>query len=445
MMLRGAGGADAISASLDFLVDDSIGIISRLDRIPVRPGVPDFIHVEAHICNTRALDGQACQAIAGASAVDGDVAMHDAAAIALAAYTAALYDRDTLPLASFASAEFACVRPSDFALFSKSQYLRAGFPYVPADDDAPLRWASAVDLSTGETVHVPAALVFQPFPYYRRGGDLPIAPTGSTGLACADGVTEATIAGLADVIGQDASALFWQAMTAPPQVKTETLTAPLRAMIERFESDGDRVFVLDVTSDNNVPAFVTLLESKRSDQPAYVFDGGADLEPETALAKALCRLACARHRSFAAMHDLVPVTPANEWEDMVDPVDHLVVAADHGNRAYFEFAIASDVRRDFGEYESRRVGSAEGDLDVLVRLVSTTGHRAYAANLTSEDVAAFGINVCRVLVPGYLPLHARHGLRARGGDRLYEVPQRLGYRGIEFGSPGNPAPHPFFC
>lgn len=444
-MLRGAEGTDAIAGNLDLLLDDRIGIIRRLDQIPIRPGDPDFSHVEAHLSDTRTLGGQACQTIAGASAVDGGVAMHDAAAIALAAYTAALYDRDALPLASYASSEFVCVKPSDFALFSTSQYALAGFPYVPTDDDARLRWASTIDLTSGETVHVPAALVFHPFAYYRRGGDLPIAPPNSAGLACAEGMTEATIAGLSDVVRQDAAALFWQAMTAPPHVKQESLTPPLREMIKRFEFGGDRVFVLDVTSDNTVPAFVTLLESNRRDQPAFVFDAGADLDPEVALAKAFSRLAGTRRCSATAMRDLVPATPPNEWEDMVDPVDHLVVAADHDNRAYYEFATASDVRRDFGEYESRRGGSAAGDLETLLQLVSTTGHHAYAANLTSEDIAAFGIDVCRVLVPGYLPLYARHGLRALGGDRLYEAPQRLGYRGIDIGNPGNPAPHPFSC
>jgi ribosomal protein S12 methylthiotransferase accessory factor len=34
-------------------------------------------------------------------------------------------------------------------------------------------------------------------------------------------------------------------------------------------------------------------------------------------------------------------------------------------------------------------------------------------------------------------------LRARGGRRLYTVPQRLGHRGIEPGAPDDPAPHPY--
>ena len=50
----------------------------------------------------------------------------------------------------------------------------------------------------------------------------------------------------------------------------------------------------------------------------------------------------------------------------------------------------------------------------------------------------------RVVVPGYQPLYRGHRLRALGGSRLYEVPRKLGYRGIARGQGGNPAPHPFF-
>ena len=75
--------------------------------------------------------------------------------------------------------------------------------------------------------------------------------------------------------------------------------------------------------------------------------------------------------------------------------------------------------------------------------MKSSGHEVYAANLTSDDVAALGLAVCRVVIPGYVPILPGHRFRALGGTRLSEVPQKLGYRGIARGSGGNPAPHPF--
>jgi ribosomal protein S12 methylthiotransferase accessory factor len=443
MMLQHAGHIGAIDGSLDLLVDESVGIIRSLDSVGAKPGAPAFRHCDARLCNTGALGGLPCVPTASAAAVEPHQALTAAVSAALSFYSAALYDRAALPLASFANADFPCVRPSEFALFSETQYARPGFPYVPPEDETPLRWASAIDLATGEATHVPAALVFHPFAYRRAGGDKPIAPPGAGGLACARGMAKAALAGLADVVCRDAMALFWQAMTAPPQLTKESLPPLLREMIHRFEATGDRVFVLDITTDNTVPAFAAMLQSERLERPAIVCDAGADLDPEAAVAHALTRLAATRRRCVAAPLELVRPTPANDWQDMVDSLDHLLVAADHANRTSFDFALASDIRRDLAEHEPRLSGAVEPDLETMVRLVSATGHRICAANLTTEDLATLGIAICRVVVPGYRSLHATHGLRTLEGDRLYEVPQRLGYRGIARGAPDNPFPHPF--
>lgn len=442
-MLRRAGHVGAIDGSLDFLVDDSVGIIRHLACGSAAADVPGFHLGEARLSDTRALGGLACPLTARAAAIEPGAAVTATAAAAVAVYSAALHDRSALPVSSFAEAGFPCVKPADFALFSDAQYAAPGFPYVPATDDTPLCWTPAVDLATGDTAYLPAGLVFHPFLYRRASGDKPIAPPGTIGLAAGGGAAEAALAAMADVVCRDAMALFWQAMTSPPQLTRETMPPSLREMIDRFEVSGDRLVLLDVTTDNTVPAFVAVLQSERPERPAIVCDGGADLDPEIAVVRALTRLAAARRRLADVPAGLVPPTPTNDWQDMVDWVDHLLIAADHGNRTRFEFALESDLRRDMAEYEPRGGVSVEADLDTMVRLVSATGHRVYAANITTEDLGTFGIAVCRVLVPGYCPIHATHRLRSLGGNRLYEAPQRLGYRGIAPGSPDNPAPHPF--
>lgn len=442
-MLGIAGHAGVLEGGLDLLVDDKIGIIRRIDCGAAGDDEPRFHHCEAEVCDPGALGGWTCGPLTTAAAVWPDTALAEAAAAAVSNYAAALYDRAALPLATFAEAPFACVRPADFALFSDGQYAVAGFPYVPATDHTPLRWASAVDLASGATVHVPAALVFHPFAYLRSAGDKPIAASGTAGLACAAGAAEAAFSGLCDVICQDAMALFWQAMMSPPQVSRQGIPSAIDDMIRRFEASGDSIVLLDIATDNAVPAFAAMLYSDRPERPAIVCAAGADLDPEVAVSRALTRLASTRRRAIGAPADDEPPTPDDGWRDMVGPLDHLLIAADHGNRASFDFATGSEIRRDLNEYEPRGCCSIEADLDTMVRLVETTGHHVYVVDLTPADIAALGLSACRVVVPGYHLLHATYRLRTLGGDRLYEAPQRLGYRGINRGGPDNPLPHPF--
>jgi ribosomal protein S12 methylthiotransferase accessory factor len=68
---------------------------------------------------------------------------------------------------------------------------------------------------------------------------------------------------------------------------------------------------------------------------------------------------------------------------------------------------------------------------------------AIACDLTTPDVARLGLRSVRVVVPGLHPLFMGHRNRALGGSRLYDVPARLGERGLAPGESDNPFPHPF--
>jgi ribosomal protein S12 methylthiotransferase accessory factor len=434
---------DTIAANIDFIFDPRVGIVGEVAELPREPGAPDFIHIRARGCDTGAFVAQRNRRAAECAAIDRGRAIASAVADVLTNYCAALYERDGLPLASVAEADFACVKPADFALHSEAQYRRPGFPFLPPAEDLPLRWAATTDLATGETMHVPAAFVWHPYVYFRGGGDLPIAEPCTAGLACHQGVAAAALAGLADVVTRDALAIFWQAMIVPPLLDVESLPAPVLELVRRFQATGDRVVILDVAVEHRLPTFVAVVRSDVPERPAFVFAAATDLDPARAIASALEKLAANQRLSRRIMRTFRPASPQNEWEDVVDWLDHLDFAADHANRDHFTFAFSSEDRRRFGGYENLATGTTETDLEVFAKRIVASGHRAYAANLTSDDIGVLGLNVCRVLVPGFHPLFAGHRQRALGGDRLYDVPRRLGYRGIARGTGGNPAPHPF--
>ena len=56
-----------------------------------------------------------------------------------------------------------------------------------------------------------------------------------------------------------------------------------------------------------------------------------------------------------------------------------------------------------------------------------------------------GLHAVKVLVPGLQPLHAGYRFRVRGGERLYQLPQRMGLaERLMTGGDLNPWPHPFW-
>ena len=433
----------AVVAAFDDLYDPRFGIISGLRPIDRTPGAPDWFHAAAMTCDPAPLGGFAGRLAAGAAGATRDEAFAGAVAAAVARYAAALYARDGLPLASAAEASFATLDPRTLALFSDAQYRQPGFPYVPFTPDAPVRWASTIDLATSAVVHVPAALVWHPFIHLRMAGDLPVVPPWTGGLACGDGVADASLAGLYDVVAADAAAIFWHAMTPPPQIVADTLPPALRALAARFAAAGTTLTLLDVTTDNRIPAVVAALAADRPGAPAFAFARAASLDPAAAVGAALTRLAEARRRAGAVLADRPPPAPANDWEDVIDADDHLAFAAAREHCERLAFLFGSDQWRQLEDHDSAATGSIAGDLEQAIGRVTLTGARVLSANLTSADLAPLGLAVCRVVVPGYQPLNEGHRHRPLGGTRLFEVPQKLGHRGIPRGSTGNPAPHPF--
>ena len=83
------------------------------------------------------------------------------------------------------------------------------------------------------------------------------------------------------------------------------------------------------------------------------------------------------------------------------------------------------------------------DLRVLCERIRAVNHRVLLVDLTSPDVRPLGLSVVRTVIPGFHPLCMGYKIRALGGRRLWEVPQRLGFAGIAPDSGDNPAPHPY--
>lgn len=428
---------------LDFLVDDSLGIVRHVEEVPREAGDPDFFHFAARACDTRAFGRQANFAATGGASADRGLGVAKAVGEAVERYCAALYDVEELPLSPYDAASFDCVRPGRFALYGRQQYESPGFPWVPFDDATPVRWTPAVDPLSDQTCYVPAALVYVPYHFYRGTGDAPIVQPISTGLACHCSPEEAAAAAICEVVERDAFTITWQARLAMPQIRIETLSDSNYELVERFDRTGSRVVLLDITLDAGIPTILAVLHSDSPQAPALVLAAAADLDPEQAVRKSLEELAHTRRYSQQIKTRLPRLAHDPEYANVVDQMSHLNFWSDHANAPLAEFVLASEERIEFDEIEDRATGDPRRDLGTLLGLIQEVEHRVLIADLTTPDVRELGLTVVRALIPGFHPLFMGHALRALGGYRLWEVPRRLGHEGITPESGDNPLPHPY--
>jgi ribosomal protein S12 methylthiotransferase accessory factor len=436
---RGLGGLVAV---LDRIVDPRVGVMNGVWELAPDPSTPRFFHFRGAACNTKGFAPDANFGETGGASTDRWQAMAKAVGEGVERYCSALYDREECTLSTYDDADFACVPPGDFALYGPAQYAKHGFPYVPFERDTWLRWATCLDPLTGETLAVPAVMIWVPYtpgPEERR-----ITQSISTGLCCHGSHARAALGGICEVLERDAFTITWQRRLSPPRIIAETLSEKNYERLKLLESSGARVDILNLTLDHGVTTVMSLFRSTRTDAPAMVLAAATHPCPEDAIRESLEELAHTRRYSELIKLHVPEMEAVPGFEHVKSQVDHLAFWTDQRRLADLEWLFASERRLEFGELQDLSCGDVTRDLMAVCARIAGTGHRVLLRDLTTPDIADLGLAVVRAVIPGYHPLQMGHVFRALGGERLWKVPGRLGYDIGEDPAQGdNDLPHPY--
>jgi ribosomal protein S12 methylthiotransferase accessory factor len=430
---------------VEYLVDDQVGIIHDVHEISREPGAPDFFHFFAQAGSTLAFSKQdnSRTRIAGGASADRGKAMAKAIGEAVERYCSALYDAEEFPFVASESASFSCVKPSEFALYSREQYESPGFPFIRFDEKTPVRWVPAQEMGSDAIYYVPAAMVFVPYSYDKECNECPITQPISTGLACHGSWEEAALSAICEVIERDAFTITWQGRLGMPQIRLDSLSDRNRDLVARFERTGSVVTVLNLTMDHGIPTILSVLRGMSTEVPALTFAASSHPDPEQAACKSLEELAHTRAFAYHLKATLPPLDPGADYVNVVKRDDHVRLYCDHASAHLADFIFGSDRRVVFQNVPCPGTGNSVEDLCLLIERINGVNQRVLLCDLTTPDVGELGLHVVRAIIPGFHRLALGHRIRALGGSRLWEVPQRLGYPGITRESGDNPVPHPY--
>ena len=426
-----------------YLVDERVGVIRSVTEAERKFGAPNLFCFYAKACNTKAFGAQRNFSDAGGASMDRSIALAKAIGEAVERYCSAIYDRNELPFYSYKSAPFPCVPPSTFALYSEVQYSSEGFPYQPFTPETAVRWTQAVNLDSGESCYLPAAMVFLPYYFKQKDGEGAILQPISTGLACHCSMAEAAVSGICEVIERDAVMITWQARMARPHIAIESLSEQNRELVRRYKEAGASVFLFNITMDHGVPTIFSVLRSRAPDLPALIVAASAHLDPEHAVRKSLEELALTRRSAQHLKQSMPALLPDEAYKNITNQDSHLRFYCDQENTRLAEFLFESTERIDFQDLPNVATEQPDGDLKVLTERIRGINHDVYLADVTTPDIRGLGLCVVRAVIPGFQPLFFGHRFRALGGTRLWEVPQKLGYPGITHHSGDYPFPHPY--
>ena len=313
------------------------------------------------------------------------------------------------------------IHPNDVQLFSESQLDNAdsinakGHPYnvVPPrlEAGAEIDWTPVWSLTRQRHRYLPTSMLYSMPPELRGPAD-PIAD--SNGCAAGNTLEEAILQGFYELAERDAFAIWWYNRLRAPAVDLSSFDDEyLASAPEQYSRHERELWMLDVTSDLGIPAFVAL--SRRPDAPTedIIYGAGAHADPHVAALRAICELnqcltwlpSPGKGSGQPAIDDPLAL---RWWKTArLAECSWLAPAAD------LPLRLAS-------QYPNVESADTREDVEHCRSLVEARGMEFLVLDQTRPDV---GMPVARVIVPGL-----RHFWARFAPGRLYDVPVSMGRR-----------------
>ncbi len=362
--------------------------------------------------------------------------------------------KDTVVRASRGELGDEALDPRLLGLPSEEQYSLPGFPYMRYSDDLVCNWVWGYSFLRQRPILVPESYAY--YGLHLWGKEATFVYEISNGCALGGNTEEAILHGMIEIAERDAFLLTWYARLPMPRIDPRSARDPQAGlMIERLRYlTGYNVHAFNVTLEHGIPCFwvMGVDEQQRQNTPRVVCAAGAHLHPEKALVNALQELAPiieqTRVRYAAELprirEMLADSSKVRQMQDhsllygLPEAFERLAFLYDSPRRQTFEEAFDAfysatphtDLLDDLNEIMARYLS---GGIDIIV------------VDQTAPEHAMGGFRCVKVIMPGMLPMtFGHHARRTAGFERLYQLPQKLGYYPRALTDADlNPYPHPF--
>ena len=316
------------------------------------------------------------------------------------------------------------ILPTEFVLYSRSQYAREGFPFRPCQAEAALLWTEGMEYGAAQPVWLPA-----PLAYLTQPGDQPqdfLCASTSSGFAAGPDLEWALRNAVLEMLEREAFMITWLNRLAVPEIDYSASGGIAGEIRNTFQRWGTEVRAFHLATDMPVSAVMAVALDQTAAGPAAVIGLGCELDPERALRRALFEI-CQVHETSRKMCGQGVADGLNTYSDVSTLEHHAAYffRRDHLHELEFLLKPARKVRVE--ELPSSAGQSVQQDLEILHRGLNRAGSRLFFRDLTTPDVFPYPIRVVRALITGIQPIHFGHGLERLGGRRLYELPWKAGF------------------
>ncbi len=279
----------------------------------------------------------------------------------------------------------------------------------PFDENRPIDWSPIWSFTHQTFKHVPTAYCYYGYPLPE---DYQFCYADTNGTAAGSCKEEAILQGFMELAERDAVAIWWYNRLTKPCVNLNSFNDPyLNSLQSYYQKIGREFWVLDLTSDLNIPTFAAISRRTQEKPEGILFGFGTHFDPKLALLRAITEM---NQMIFLSNGGNPTAPPRFSRQDMQTWCDTAAIA----NQPYLvpDANATSKSLADYPQYQSQDL---QEDVLCCIELAAQHGLEVLVLDQTQPDV---GMNVIKVIVPGL-----RHFWAQFAPGRLYDVPVQMGW------------------
>ncbi|WSN14902.1 TOMM precursor leader peptide-binding protein [Micromonospora sp. NBC_01699] len=293
-------------------------------------------------------------------------------------------------------------------LYSEEFY-RAN-PYLTRfTPDTEVSWVWGYSLRDERPILVPEVLAY----YHTPPVQARFVQETSNGCASGGSLEEAVYFGLMEVVERDAFLLAWYGRAPLPEIEPQSSSRPeTRQMVDRLAMYGYQARFFDARITFPIPVVTGVAVRRDGGLGTLCFGGGASLDPEAALAAALCEIATdAVKLRVRAGADEARLRPMLDDFDLVRGLhDHPLLYGLPPMARHASFLLDPVPDRPPEPLRDRFAGVAPPSADLLDDLhrcvagVTSAGFDVIVVDQTLPEQRDLGLHTVKVIVPGLVPI-----------------------------------------
>ncbi len=162
------------------------------------------------------------------------------------------------------------------------------FVPLPFDLQAEIEWSPVWSLSRKEVRYLPTAFCYYDCPQPKEHR---FCVADSNGCAAGNTLEEAILQGFLELVERDSVALWWYNRVSRPGVDLNSFDEPyLQELTDCLSSHRREMFVVDLTSDLEIPVFAAWSRSTAAGSEQIIMGFGAHLDARIALLRAVTEM-----------------------------------------------------------------------------------------------------------------------------------------------------------